>query len=133
MILADSSAWIEYLRGTGSSTDHRVARAIESNEELATTGPVVMEILAGARDQQHARELTRLLGRARHLPLDQPSDFEAAASIFRSCRSSGNTVRRLADCLIAAVAIRERVGLLHRDSDFEAIAGVVPLTIVSPD
>lgn len=133
MILPDSSAWIEYLRGTGSPAHRRLVSAIESGEELATTGPVLMEILAGARDEQHAHELTRLIGSAKQLLIEQPSDFEAAAAIYRSCRSAGRTVGSLADCLIAAVAIREQTAVLHDDADFEAIAAVAPLAAVPAD
>lgn len=127
MILADSSAWIEYLRATGSDVDRRLTAAIESGEGLATTGPVMMEVLAGGRDEAHSRKLGRLLARCRLLLVSQPFDYESAAAIYRACRRSGITVRRLPDCLIAAVAIREGVSLLHQDSDFDAIADCAPL------
>lgn len=133
MILPDTSAWIEYLRATRSAVDRRLTRAIEPGEELTTTGPVMMEVLAGGRDQAHARELSRLLGRCRLLLVEQPSDYEAAAAIYRACRRLGITIRRLPDCLIAAVAIREGAELLHRDSDFEGIARCVPLATVRLD
>ncbi|MFN8233487.1 MAG: PIN domain-containing protein, partial [Actinomycetota bacterium] len=48
MILADTSAWIEYLRGTGSRTHRALRRAIDSGD-VVITEPVVMEVLAGAR------------------------------------------------------------------------------------
>jgi predicted nucleic acid-binding protein len=41
----------------------------------------------------------------------------------------GETVRALTDCLIAAVAIRTGVSLLHSDSDFEALARQTPLQL----
>jgi predicted nucleic acid-binding protein len=68
--------------------------------------------------------------RFRFLPVEEPSDYEAAAGLYRTCRRSGTTVRRLPDCLIAMVAIRNRVELLHCDSHFEAIARHAPLSIV---
>lgn len=49
-------------------------------------------------------------------------DFEEAASLYRRCRSSGETIRNLSDCLIAVPVIREGAELLHNDADFEAIA-----------
>ena len=133
MILVDSSAWIEFQRATGSPAHRRLTAAVESDEALATTGPVVLEILAGARDESHARDLARLLGRCEFLPLEEPSDHEAAAALYRACRRAGTTVRRLPDCLIAAVAIRNGVAVLHRDSDFDAIADHAPLATVDVD
>ena len=122
MILVDSSAWIEFQRATGSAADRRLTAAIEAEELLATTGTILLEILAGARDERHAGDLRRLLDRCTFLQLEEPSDHEAAAALYRACRREGSTIRRLPDCLIAAVAIRTGASLLHQDADFEAIA-----------
>ena len=122
MILADTSAWIEFRRATESAVHLRLRIAVETGEALGTTGVVVMELLAGARDEQDAEAMRRLLARCRFLPLEEPSDDEVAASIYRACRLEGKTVRRMTDCLIAAVAIRCGARLLHRDADFDAIA-----------
>ena len=130
MILVDSSAWIEFQRATGSPADRRVTHALKTDEALATTGVVTLEILAGARDEQQDRQLRRLLARCQFLSLEEPSDHETAAGLYRACRRSGTTIRRLPDCLIATVAIRNRVDLLHCDSDFDAIARHAPLSIV---
>ena len=127
MILVDSSAWIEFQRATGSPADRRLSAAIEDEEPLATTGLVVLEILAGARDERHAEDLRRLLDRCHFLSVEEPSDHEAAAALYRACRREGTTIRRLPDCLIAVVAIRARAALLHQDRDFDAIARHAPL------
>jgi hypothetical protein len=131
VILVDSSAWIEYQRGTGSAADSRLTRAIETDEPLATTGLVLLELLSGARDERHARDLRRLLDRCRFLPLEEPFDYEAAAALYRSCRRQGTTIRRLPDCLIATVAMRTNTGLLHYDADFDALARHAPLNTVA--
>jgi predicted nucleic acid-binding protein len=85
-----------------------------------------MEVLAGARDQEHLVQLRRLLARATLLPTES-IDYDTAAAIYRRCRSQGKTVRKLIDCLIAAVAMRANVALLHLDQDFTAIAAVMDL------
>ena len=87
-----------------------------------------MELLAGARDQEHLEQLRRLLARATLLPTES-IDFDAAAAVYRSCRSQGKTVPKLIDCLIAAVAMRASVPLLHMDQDFTAIAAATDLRI----
>lgn len=81
-----------------------------------------METLAGARDQGELRRLRRLLAHCEYLPVEGPRDYEAAAELYRDCRAGGATVRRLTDCLIAVVALRADVPVLHRDRDFDAIA-----------
>ena len=51
-----------------------------------------------------------------------PTDYEAAAALYRRCRRQGETVRKLLDCLIAAVAIRAGTPILHNDRDFDVLA-----------
>lgn len=126
MILIDSSAWIEYLRRTGSPVNVRVREMLDA--ELATCDPVRMEVLAGARDDHHLDGLRRLLARATLLPME-PTDYEAAAALYRSCRRDGETVRKLSDCLIAAVAIRADSPVLHADADFDVLARHTPLRV----
>lgn len=127
MILVDTSAWIEFLRDTGSPVCDEVDRLLA--DDVATCDPVRMEILAGARDDAHLRQLRGLLARAAVLPTG-PSDYESAAALYRACRRGGETVRRLVDCLIAAVAIREAVPILHADADFDALARHSALEVV---
>lgn len=127
MILIDTSAWVEFLRGTGSAVCERVDEALGG--EVAVCDAIRMEVLAGARDERHLDALRRLLARASVLPT-APAQYEEAASLFRRCRREGETVRRLLDCLIAAVAIRAAVPVLHRDADFDVLARHTELEIV---
>jgi predicted nucleic acid-binding protein len=129
VILPDSSAWIEFQRATGSPAHVRLRTAVENGEHLATTGLVMLEVLAGARDEGQTRDLRRLLYRCTFLRLQEPPDYEAAATLYRACRREGRTIRKLPDCLIAAVAIRTEAQLLHQDGDFDAIALHAPLEI----
>lgn len=127
MILVDTSAWIEFLRDTGSPACQEVDRRLGTR--IAVADPVVMEVLAGARDDGHLRNLHGLLNRATLLPCES-ADYESAALLYRACRANGETVRKLVDCLIAAVAIRHRTPLLHADADFDVLARHTPLTLV---
>ena len=126
MILVDTSAWIEFLRDTGSPVCQRVDDLLAT--EIATCDVVRMEVLAGARDEQHLQQLRRLLARASTLPTE-PVDYDAAAALYRTCRQRGHTVRKLIDCLIAAVAIRGNLPVLHRDADFDILAQHTTLQI----
>ena len=82
----DTSAWIEFLRDTRSSVCERVGKLLESR--IATCDAVRMEVLAGARDQEHLEQIRRLLARATLIPTES-IDFDTAAGIYRSCRSQG--------------------------------------------
>ena len=49
-------------------------------------------------------------------------DYVQASLLYRTCRQAGETVRQMTDCLIAAVAIRNGVPLMHHDADFHVLA-----------
>lgn len=129
MILADTSAWIEYDRATGSTVDLRLTGLIESEDSVAVSEPVVMEVLAGARSEERASDLRRLLLRFHLLRFDSVIDFEGAALIYRRCRASGITPRGMVDCMIANVAMRTESRLLAHDSDLSHIAQVMGIDL----
>ncbi len=96
-----------------------------------TTDVVVMEVLAGARDDDHRDRLRRLLARCEHVPVQGLDDFEAAADLYRACRARGETVRSPADCLIAVVALRKSLPVLHADRDFDVLARHTALPVAA--
>lgn len=129
MILIDTSAWIEFLRDTKSPVCSRVEWLLSA--DIAVCEPIRMEVLAGARDERHLKDLRGLLARAAIIPTEA-IDYEEAAALYRICRRSGETVGRLMDCLIASVAIRADAPILHGDGDFEVLARHTPLQIDRP-
>jgi predicted nucleic acid-binding protein len=126
VILIDTSAWIEFLRDTKSPVCVRVDKLLSG--EIAICEPVRMEVLAGARDERHLRDLRRLLARAILIPTEA-TDYEEAAALYRVCRRRGETVRKLIDCLIASIVIRTGSSILHFDTDFDVLARHSPLQI----
>ncbi len=100
--------------------------------EVAVSDVIRMEILAGARDEAHLTTLRRLLARATVIHT-LPTDYDDAAALYRHCRRRGETVRKLVDCLIAAVAIRANVAVLHKDADFDALARHTELRVHQPN
>jgi predicted nucleic acid-binding protein len=129
MILADTSAWVEYDRATGSGVDERLAALIADDGPLAVTEPIVMEVLAGARNDARENDLRRLLLRFDLHHFDATSDFAAAARIYRRCRRAGVTPRGLTDCMIAAVAWRQGDTLLSHDVDLDRVATVIGIEL----
>jgi predicted nucleic acid-binding protein len=132
VILADTSAWVEYDRATGSSVDRRLSELIEAGGPVAVTEPVVMEVLAGARDDRREADLRRLLLRFELLRFDAVADFDGAVRIYRRCRAAGVTPRGMVDCMIASVAWRREATLLAHDADIDRVARVVGLEVDDP-
>jgi predicted nucleic acid-binding protein len=131
-VLVDTSAWVEYLRGTGSAYNVWVRDAIAKERPLGWTDPVLYELTAGARSSERALELRGLLMRGPMHPVAGLQDWEDAASLYRTARARGLTVRSSIDCLIAAVALRTANPVLALDRDFEALAQITELELVTP-
>ena len=129
MILADTSAWIEYDRATGSAVDQRIAELITADGPLMFTEPVLMEVLAGARSDARCEELRRMLLRFELAHFDAVTDFDAAARIYRRCRQAGVTPRCMVDCMIAAVAHRRALALLAWNADLFRVAEVIGIEL----
>lgn len=125
MILADTSAWVEYDRASGSVVDLRMTELISREQPLAVSEPVTMEVLAGARSDAREEQLRRLLLRFHQMPFDAVTDFAAATRIYRRCRRAGVTPRGMIDCMIAAVAWRNGALLLSFDADLGRVAQVI--------
>jgi predicted nucleic acid-binding protein len=129
VILIDTSAWIEFLRDTKSPVCARVDALLSS--DIAVCEPVRMEVLAGARDERHLKDLRGLLARATIIPTEA-IDYEEAAALFRVCRRGGESVKKLTDCLIACAAIRADAPVLHSDADFDVLARHTALQVDRP-
>lgn len=81
MTLVDTSAWVEFLRDTGSLVCTRVDELLDG--QIATCDAIRMEVLAGARDESHLNDLRRLLARASVIDLVS-GDYEDAAALYRT-------------------------------------------------
>ena len=128
MILVDTSAWVKYDRATGSLVDQRLTSLIGTSDQVAVTEPVVMEVLAGARDDRREQDLRRLLNRFHLIRFDPVVHFDSAVRIYRTCRRAGVTPRGMVDCMIAAVAMATGTPVLAQDRDLDEMA-----TVVNPD
>jgi predicted nucleic acid-binding protein len=132
VIVADSSAWIEFLRKTGSPAHLTLRRLLDEESSLAITEMVAVEILSGARDEMEHHRLRRQLVSYPVLPLNGLPGFESAAKLVQRCRARGITAS-VTDCLIAAPTLNAGATLLHADRDFDAIASVTELAIYPLD
>ena len=122
-MILDTSAWIEFLRVTGSHADLALRRAFKNARPVWIPEVVYREVLQGARNTQHFMRLQSALEELS--PYASPDPFELARSaslLYAQCRWQGITIRSPNDCLIAACAIEADMPLLHADRDFLTLA-----------
>jgi predicted nucleic acid-binding protein len=121
VVLVDSSVWVLLPEVADIS-------ALVNEDEIVTCGPVIEEVLRGARSERDYRNRTMTFSNMTVIQLPMGRDlFEEAAVLFRTARRAGFTIRSPYDCLIASCAIRSGVPVVHFDRDFTHLARVSPL------
>lgn len=128
MIVVDSSVWIAQLRSQHSASVAKLTR-LRSPTRIVVGDLVLLEVLRGARDEQHAATLERALRRFTVEPMVSETLAIAAARHSRFLRARGMTVRKTIDLLIATYCIAHGHSLLHQDHDFDLMALHLPLSI----
>jgi len=128
MIVVDSNTWADFFNGVRSPHVQRLDAALEEEEDLAIIPIILTEVLQGFRTDTGFERARRVLV---SLPVVQPSleCHVRAASLFRSLRRKGITVRGAADCVIAQACLDIGAELLSPDADFERIARHTPLQL----
>jgi hypothetical protein len=126
-VIVDSSVWIDFARDRDVPHVDVLADAIRHRTAM-TTDVVRLEVLSGfVRFEQLAAALDSCED-----VLQLPRiDVEEAANIYRACRHGGDTIRSLNDCVLAAIAIRNDVPVLHNGRDFDVIARHTDLQVVA--
>ena len=117
LYLADTSAW----QWSGRIAA-RWAELLARNE-IATTAPVVLELLYSARGKREYEELSFQLRRLPQLELDERVS-DAALRAQSALAARGEHRLPAVDFLVAALAEVNRATLLHYDRHFETIARV---------
>ena len=130
MILVDTSVWIDFLTGTRSSHRRLLHTLLEEEQDLCLTEIIVTEILQGIKGDAEYKKIRSFLKEFPIFSLNGLPSFLHAAMIYRKCRKRGFTVRSTIDCMIAVVAVENRIALFAKDRDFRSIAEVEPLVLV---
>ena len=114
MILVDTSAWIDFFRGTAPLAEQ--VEDLLGENELAICGPILTELRRGLQSIAERRRVLPLLGGC-HL-LEQPAAlWEEAGELGFFLGRKGRSVKSM-DLLIATYALSHSVSLLTRDADF---------------
>ncbi len=131
MVIVDTTAWIDYLRGTESAEALWLHREL-TRQRLGLTDLILCEVLQGIRDQadfvkvrEHLLKFHIFQNGGRELAI-------TAAQNYRSLRGQGHTIRRTIDCLIATFCLEAGHTLLHRDRDFDVFEKALGLKVVHP-
>jgi predicted nucleic acid-binding protein len=129
--LVDTSVWIDYFSAHIISPEKTYVRNMIADQRTIYICPVIyQEVLQGVREQGRFDKIKAKLQDVKMLTIDLMAATEYAIELYRTLRRQGATIRKPADCLIAAYAMLGDVHLLHKDRDFTEIARAYPLKVI---
>jgi predicted nucleic acid-binding protein len=128
--LVDTSVWIDFLKEKRTKAVDLFQQILASEITYGITGIIYQEILQGASTEKDFNKLESYFSTQRFFePKDSLSTYQNAAQLYFNCRRKGITLRSSIDCLIAQIAIENKVTLLHNDKDFVNIKRIAALSI----
>jgi len=120
VVLVDTSIWIDFFARSGPRSVKDALAALLENDQVATAGPIVLEVLQGCRSAPERPRLEQNLRALHWLPVEDRHWYLAGTMAFR-LRRRGVTVSSV-DALIATLAESSGCPLLQHDRDFVLIA-----------
>jgi len=129
MVIIDTSAWIEYLRGGIPRVVKKVDQCLE--EDLVGIGDLVYcEVMQGIRAPRERSRVSSLLLSLPQFDMVGFSIAEKSAANYRLLRSKGVTIRKTIDVLIGTFCAEHGLRIVHHDSDFDLMAEHIGLEIL---
>lgn len=132
MTLVDTTVWIDFFRGDDTPESKWLQQMLNAGEDICLCGVILTEVLQGIRDDADYAAVIDRFDAFLFLPMHDRT-FVAAAQLYRTLRGKGVTIRNVADCMIAAVAIEHGIPLLHHDRDFDPISEHCGLHVITPE
>jgi predicted nucleic acid-binding protein len=128
VIVVDSSVWIANLRDLDTEAVRKL-RSIATPSEILVGDLILLEVLQGGRDEDHAARIERSLRQFTVERMLDPGLAVKAASHYRSLRRAGITIRKTIDMIIATFCIEGGHLLLHEDRDFDPLVSRLGLRL----
>ena len=118
MIVADTSVWIDYVRGLDASHTNILDHELLYNRVI-TGDIIIVEFLQGFREDKDFLEAKKIMDSLEYRDFLGNEIALRAAENFRILRKKGITARKTIDVIIATFCIENGLELIHNDRDFD--------------
>jgi len=125
MYLVDTSVWIHALRPAGHVEIQARLKPLILNAQTSVTEWILLELMTGLAKSEQPSTLLQWFAPVPRVPF-HPDWWDTAWDFAGRLRKHGVSPSA-ADCLIATIAIKHHVTLIHCDADFEAMTPILPL------
>ncbi len=128
MIVADTSAWIDYVRGIEASHTNILDYELQHNR-IITGDLIITEFLQGFREEKEYQAAKRIMESLEYHDFVGKEIAIQAAQNLRKLRKKGITVRKTIDVIIATFCIENGYALIHNDHDFDPMEEILGMKV----
>lgn len=121
MVIADTSAWIAFQTKPDSEFG-RQFDALLAGDEIVMVGPVLAELLQGARSESDFSFFAERLGALAFLEADQATWIKAGELNYK-LRARGRIIP-MADLIVTALAIQHGIPVYTSAKDYQEVPGL---------
>ncbi len=128
MIVADTSAWIDYFRGVDAP--HTAALDYELQHNRIVTGDlIIVEFLQGFRKDKDYQDAKLIMDCLEYFDLAGREIALEASLNLRSLRKIGISVQKPTAVLIATFCIAHNFQLIHNDREYDPMEEFLGLMV----
>ena len=120
-MIADSSVWIDFQRAPDSEVGRELDRLL-ANNEVVMVGPVLTEVLQGARSEGELEFFASHLTALWFLETNQQT-WVRAGELNHRLKQNGK-ILALGDLMIATLALEYNVPVYSLNGDFDRVPGL---------
>ena len=128
MIVADTSAWIDYFNGISSPHTDLLDKDLENNR-IVIGDLIIAELLQGFKNEREYNLARNLIEHLEYRDFAGKKIAIKTAENYRFLRKKGITVRKTIDVIIATFCIENNYQLIHNDRDFDVMEKCLGLKV----
>lgn len=128
MIVADTSTWIDYVKGIESSQTNILDYELE-HSRIITGDIIITEFLQGFREEKDYETAKQMMESLQYHDFLGKEIAIQATQNYRILKKSGIIVRKTIDVIIATFCIENRFELIHNDRDFDPMEEYLGLRV----
>ena len=128
MIVADTSVWIDDVKGIDASHTNILDHELIYNR-VVTGDIIIAEFLQGFRNDREYLIAKQIMDNLEYRDFLGKEIAIQAANNYRKLRKQGITVRKTIDVIIATFCIENGFPLIHNDRDFDPMEEILGLIV----
>lgn len=129
MIVADTSAWIDYFSGISAAHTDALDDALLNNR-VVIGDLIITELLQGFKNDKEYRIVLNLMDSLEYRDMLGKELAIQSARNYRILRKKGVTIRKTIDVMIATFCMENGFMLIHNDRDFDPMQHYLKLKVI---